>query len=217
MLYTCGEGTTPVPPVVDSAGGRAWYVCRSKYARTDSTSKVRAYGAEPAKFDLTTGNYTLFATNATIDPTVIPSVGDETCILSADAWGLLVSDRGTLSYLRHSPESSVHVLSSLPVGSYTYNGVAPLRRLQPPEQPVGLSDHHRGPLRGLERGGRRRPGRRAVLRGVGGQQFHLLGGPLGPAGPRGQAIALKEASHEIHAIDHPRRRPVGPDPLGAGP
>ena len=113
VLYTAGEGTTPVPPVFDPATGRAWYVCRSKYARYDSGSIVRAFGCEPAKFNPDTGDYTLLATHATKGGG-IHCIGDETSILSADAFGLLVSARGTLGYIRHSPEGAVHVISSLP-------------------------------------------------------------------------------------------------------
>ena len=121
ILYTAGEGATPVPPIFDPATGRAWVIGRSKYARFDSGSIVRAFGCEPAKFDPSTGNYTLFATEAT-KGSGIHCIGDETSILSADAYGLLVSARGTLGYIRHSPEVAVHVISSLPA-TYTYNGI----------------------------------------------------------------------------------------------
>ena len=123
VLYTAGEGATPVPPIFNPADPtKAWYVCRSKYARFDNGSIVRAFGNEPAKFNPDTGNYTLFATEAT-KGSGIHCIGDETSILSADAYGVLVSARGTLGYIRHSPEGAVHVISSLPA-TYTYNGTA---------------------------------------------------------------------------------------------
>jgi len=111
VLYTSGEGTTPVPPVIDITGNRAWYICRSRYARFDSGSIVRSFGCEPAKFNPDTGNYTLFATEAT-KGTGIHVIGDETAIISADAYGLLVSGRGTLGYIRHDTEAARHVVSS---------------------------------------------------------------------------------------------------------
>lgn len=50
VLYTGGSGGTPAPPVVDDAGGRAWVMCRSVYARFDGMG-VRNYG-ELAKLNL---------------------------------------------------------------------------------------------------------------------------------------------------------------------
>jgi hypothetical protein len=50
VLYTTGTGNTPAPPVVDDAGGQAWAILRSVYARFDGVG-VRAYG-ELAKLNL---------------------------------------------------------------------------------------------------------------------------------------------------------------------
>lgn len=111
IFYTAGEGTTPVPPIFNPATGEAWVVCRTLYSRLDDGSMVRRF-AEIAKFDPNTGNYSLFGTAATINDLNIHLIGDETTIITADAWGVLASGRGTLGYMRHSPEETAHVLSS---------------------------------------------------------------------------------------------------------
>ncbi|MBN2371996.1 MAG: PQQ-binding-like beta-propeller repeat protein [Vicinamibacteria bacterium] len=111
ILYTAGEGSTPTPPIFDSAAGRAWVIGRSRFARYDTPSHVRAYGGEPLKMNPDTGDYALFAT-ATAAGQGMTAVGDESAILSADAYGVLIAHRGTLTYLRHSPEGARHVLSS---------------------------------------------------------------------------------------------------------
>lgn len=111
VLYTMGEGSVPTPPVVNPSTGAMWGIVRSRYARYDSSTMVRRFGNEPAKINATTGNYTLFATEAT-KGTGIQGPGDESTLLSADAWGLLVSWRGQLAYIRHSPETAYHVVSS---------------------------------------------------------------------------------------------------------
>ncbi|HMO51366.1 MAG TPA: PQQ-binding-like beta-propeller repeat protein [Kiritimatiellia bacterium] len=44
ILWTGGSGGSAAAPVVDDAGGRAWVMARSVYARIDGGHMVRAYG-----------------------------------------------------------------------------------------------------------------------------------------------------------------------------
>lgn len=119
MLYTGTSGSIPTPPAFDPATNRVWVVCRSRYARYDNGSIVRDYGAEPGKLDPDTGNYTLFATDATkgSGPHLI---GDEEATLSVDAWGFLTGSWGTLGYIRHNPETAYHVVSSMLNDGYAH-------------------------------------------------------------------------------------------------
>ncbi len=119
VLMTAGGNTTPVPPIYDPATGRAWLIGRSRYARWDSISFVRAYGCEPMRFDPLTGDTTLLSTHATRGSGV-HMIGDETSLLTADNYGLLVSGRGTLGYIRHSPETAQHIVSSVPTAIDDY-------------------------------------------------------------------------------------------------
>jgi hypothetical protein len=127
VLYTCGEGTVPVPPVVDDAGGRAWVVWRSLYARWDSGSIVRAYGAEPGKLDLTTGRIAHFSTEARASGQRgrFHAIGDETIILSAGGNRLWASSRGTLGGLDLGTEDAFHACASFQNGDDYANGGPP--------------------------------------------------------------------------------------------
>jgi len=119
VLMTSGGNTTPVPPIYDPATGRAWLIGRSRYARWDSGSMVRAYGCEPMRFNPLTGVTTLLSSHANRGSGV-HMIGDESSFLTADNYGLLVSGRGTLGYIRHSPETAEHVLSSVPTAIDDY-------------------------------------------------------------------------------------------------
>ena len=119
VLMTAGGNTTPVPPIYDPATGRAWLIGRSRFARWDSNSIVRAYGCEPMQFDPLTGATTLLSTHANRGSGV-HLIGDESSLLTADNYGLLVSGRGTLGYIRHHPQTAQHILSSVPTAIDDY-------------------------------------------------------------------------------------------------
>jgi len=126
VLYTSGEGTIPVPPVVDEANSRCWLIWRTLYARFDTGMIVRPY-TDLGILNLTTGRITHFdSAIASGFNNQFHLIGDETSILSASGNVLFVSGRGTLGGIdmRSSPGSLFHTCASFENDDY-WNGGGP--------------------------------------------------------------------------------------------
>lgn len=108
ILYTAGEGTIPIPPVIDEVNNRAWVVWRTKYS-IFYTGGVRS-GIDLGKLNLNNGQIGHFS-GPEID--YIHLIGDETSILSAQQNALLISARGTLSAVDLNSETSFAIVNSL--------------------------------------------------------------------------------------------------------
>ena len=122
ILYTSGEGSIPVPPVVDDQNNRAWLVWRTKYIVFFSGG-VRCC-VDLGKLNLATGRVTHFA-----GPEIgyVHLIGDETTFLSAQQNDLLTSGRGTLTGVDLTTESSFSIANSLrpEVDDYWNGGSGP--------------------------------------------------------------------------------------------
>jgi hypothetical protein len=108
VLYTTGTGNTPAPPVVDDAGGRAWAILRSVYARFDGVG-VRAYG-ELAKLNLAfdPAIYTNAALGA-LGFTYFPCGGGSGCMVGYEDFHKLADEGEILTGCQNAILSSTWV------------------------------------------------------------------------------------------------------------
>ena len=109
ILYTAGEGSTPVPLVIDDAGSKAWVVWKTRYKTFGCPNCTRPW-VDLGKMDLATGTISHFAGP---ESAYVHLIGDETTILTANSNGLLASGRGTLSGIDLTSETSFSIVNSL--------------------------------------------------------------------------------------------------------